>query len=83
MRQSRDDLEATVGEPGAVVSLGGGQPVEGATQPIVVVVLGEAGEALAIEDLCCGTPQEASILPFVQGELISVRRCQMWRSRKR
>ncbi len=36
--------------------------------------LAEAGEALAIEDLCCSTPQKASILPFVQGELSSVRR---------
>jgi hypothetical protein len=44
-----------------VVSLGGSEPVEGAAQPVVVVALdeasqgylglGEAGEALAIENL--------------------------------
>src|ERR1700730_7500202 len=59
--QGGDVLEATVGERGAVVTLGGSEPVEGAAQPVVVVVLdeasqrhlrfGEAGEALAIEDL--------------------------------
>ncbi len=32
VRQGRDDLEATGGEPDAVVSFGRGEPVEGAAQ---------------------------------------------------
>src|ERR1700730_12242469 len=59
--EGRDVLEAAIGEAGAVVSLGRSDPVEGAAQAVVVVVLDEAGqghlgfveagEALAINDL--------------------------------
>ncbi len=55
-----DVLEAAVGEPRAVVSLGWSEPFEGSADPVVVVVLtnraratsvAEAGDALTVEDL--------------------------------
>ena len=42
MRESRDVLEAAIGERGPVVALGGRQPADLAVQPVVVVVAGEA-----------------------------------------
>src|SRR5258708_38518496 len=54
-------LEATIGEGGAVVTLGRRPPAQHATEPVVVVVLneagqsglsvGHAGEALSVQDL--------------------------------
>jgi len=91
--EGRDVLEAAVGEWGAVVALGRGDPAKDAAQPMVVVVLdkasqsifglGEAGKPLSVQDLGLQDRPERSILPLVQGELIWVRRCWMWRSRSR
>src|SRR2546423_772567 len=96
MSQGWDVLEAAVGEGSAVVALGRGQPAQNLAQSVVVVVLreaiqgsfsrGQAGEALPIQDFGLQDVPEGfdlAVLPFVQGEVIWVRRCRMRSSAKR